>query len=239
MKALILDDEEYGAKNLQLLVEKFCNNIHSCFVTTNPIDARAILDSQAIDVLFLDINMPEMNGFDFLELAHQKPISVIFVTAFEEFALKALKVGAVDYLLKPISVVDLIKAVEKVEQRTTKIASDKKTKLTLNHSKGIEIIDIDDISYLEAYDNLTKLYTNTDTPLVISKTMSEFEKILESHNFFRVHKSFIVNLDQIQRIETSLGYEILLKNKKKVPVSRRSIKEFQEILQRKMLQLKK
>lgn len=242
-KVVIIDDEplarsiviEYlqSHPNLQVVAE--CNDGFE--------GAKAIMQHKP-DLIFLDIQMPKINGFEMLEIVDEKP-AVIFTTAFDEFAIKAFETNAVDYLLKPFDKARFENALRKWGEKTNSDADktiealidnpnkqpDEKNRIVVRNGGDIEIVAASDIIYIEAYDDYVKLFTK-DSYYLKKKTMNYYEQTLDNSVFFRTHRSFIINLQQLSRIEPmeKNSYVAIMKNGKKVPLSRSGYSRIKELL---------
>jgi two-component system, LytTR family, response regulator len=231
IKAIIIDDEELSQKNIEKLVSSFCPDVTilSCFESA--FSAMTYLRDHPVDLVFLDISMPLVTGFDFLKaLPFERTFETVFVTAYEEYAIKAIKVGAIDYIMKPISVPELQEAVRKV--RTLRYPKEDYLtckKISVSHSKGVSIFDFSDILYLESDRELTMLHLVGNQKLTSSKNLKEFEEALDG-SFYRTHKSFLINLTHIQGYCLHEGGQVIMKNNAKLPISRRKTNEFVETL---------
>lgn len=200
----------------------------------DPVKALAYLEAHQLDVLFLDIEMPVLTGFDLLKRLSRVHFHVIFTTAYDHFAIQAIKQNALDYLLKPVDEDDLKAALDKVidsqteDQNESQIQSlfdhlrkmDDANTITLPTLEGLEFLDQADIIHCESSGNYTNIYTLDDQRLMISKTLKEVGSLLNPSQFFRVHNSHIVNLRFIKRYIRGKGGELILKNGKIIPVSR-------------------
>ncbi len=244
LSALIVDDEEYSRKSLYFLLEENCPTVKVAGIAKSVAEARQVLSSHAVDVIFLDIAMPKENGFELLSSV--KPgTSVIFTTAYDQYALKAIKASAVDYLLKPISISELKSAVEKVEslhslqknnlqgpvvQSLTENLGSKEDipKITLPHSQGFYVIPKSDIIYIEADDNYSIFYLKSGEKRMVTKLLKELEEIIDSERFVRVHKSTLINIDHLKDYSTRNGCEATMSDGTIVQVSRRRVPEFFE-----------
>jgi two-component system, LytTR family, response regulator len=231
LKAAIIDDEELSRKNVEKLVETFCPDVSVKAQFSSPFEAVDYLRHNEIDLLFLDISMPIVNGFEFLEaLPFERTFDIIFVTAYEEYALKALRVGATDYILKPISIKELQEAIAKVRvKRRGKNEVSLGKKISVSHSKGVSIFNFTDILYFEANDDLTTIHLVDKQRIYVSKSLKEFQSVLDA-SFYRIHKSYMINLAHIQGYTLHEGGQALLKNNVKLPISRRNMSEFVETL---------
>ena len=219
MKYIIVDDEPLAHE----VIEEFCSMLphlqleKNCY---NAIEAMQFLNENTIDFMFLDINMPKLRGLDFLKTL-TKPPKTIVTTAYKEHALEGFELNVVDYILKPFSFDRLVKAVNKVsETQTTKTiikdvpsSTDNTTRFFVKGDKKHHQIDLNDLLYIEAYGNYTKLFLK-DEMIVSHEKISHYEDLLNTANFLRVHKSFIVAIDKIKFIE---GNRILI-NEHKIPI---------------------
>ena len=243
MKIIIVDDEplarsiikEYLQKHPQLELVQECSDGFE--------GLKAIQQHQP-DLIFLDIQMPKINGFEMLELAEQPP-AVIFTTAFDEYAIKAFEAHAVDYLLKPFSQDRFDKAIAKWnEQKTTvpekgtqdllETASQSPSlsqRIVVKNGSKIKIIPVHDVLYLEAADDYVKVYTQ-EGYFLKNKTMNHFEQVLDRREFVRSHRSYIVNVQQITRIDPyeKDNHVAILRSGVKVPVSRGGYGKLKEVL---------
>lgn len=243
-KIVIIDDEplarsivlEYLQTYSDLEVAAECNDGFQ--------GVKAIMQHKP-DLIFLDIQMPKINGFEMLELLDHMP-SVIFTTAFDEYAIKAFEANAVDYLLKPFSKERFDSAIEKWKLKnsttdsTNNIQSlienpskqpDEKNRIVVKNGSDIRIVPTQDVMYIEAYDDYVKIFTK-DTYYLKKKTMNYYEQVLDNTKFFRTHRSFIINLQELTRVEPleKNTYVVLLKNGKKIPLSRNGYTKLKENL---------
>lgn len=243
MKAIIIDDELSGREVLKKLVELNCPDV-TVVNTLNSIETglMAIREVKP-DLVFLDIQMPNASGFDLLNQLDKIDFEIIFVTAHDAYAIKAFKYSAVDYLLKPIKVSELIDAVNKAAERVEKkhpgdnikfmmdkISPSKKTflnnKILLPTLGGYNIIEVSDITYCKSESNYTRFNFVDGKNLVVSKTLKEFEPILLENNFFRIHRSYIINLNCIAKYNKGKGGEVVMKDGAILEVSREKKDEF-------------
>jgi two-component system, LytTR family, response regulator len=244
-KVVIIDDEplarsivvEYLQNHKDILVVAECDNGYE--------GVKAITQHKP-DLVFLDIQMPKINGFEMLELLDNMP-SIIFATAFDEYAIKAFETNAVDYLLKPFSKERFDLALEKWMAKKGNEGNDGKniknllennekqieerTRIVVKTNSEITIVPVTDIHYIEAYDDYVKIFTK-DNYYLKKKTMNYYEQVLDPALFFRVHRSFILNLQQLTRLEPleKNSYIALLKSGKKIPLSRPGYSKLKEKL---------
>lgn len=237
LRAIIVDDEQKGIDSLSLLINFFVKEVKVVATSTSAKAAIELIENYKPEIVFLDINMPEMNGFELLEKLTWKEFNLIFTTAHQEYALRALKNDAIDYLLKPIDHEDLRSSIDKVIAQVTSsnnsvlkfnynellktLQNIKKQHLVVNSRSGIESIDTNELVYMESHSNYTKLFLKDSREILTSKTLKEFENLLcaEESKFMRVHHSFIVNLNFVTRyIKTS--EELVMSNEQKVPLAK-------------------
>jgi two-component system LytT family response regulator len=246
LKALLIDDEVNNLENLHFLLRNDCEGIEVIGKAINAIEARAFLSKHSVDVVFLDINMPGESGFQFLASLSNQNFKVIFVTAYNEYAIQAIKANALDYILKPVNIEELKNAVEKVrktlkdpinniiEQQLfenllqTINQQHHPKKLALPQLGGINFIEVDTIVSLQADSNYTIIHLNTMQKLVISKTLKDFEDLLDHSEFARIHKSYIVNLRYIKEYSTADGGIVKMTDGNQWSISRRQLDFFLE-----------
>jgi two-component system LytT family response regulator len=236
IKAVIVDDEKLAREGLKSLLKSF-PEIELVGEASNVDEALDVIDENKPELLFLDIEMPEKSGFDLLEELIETPC-VIFTTAYNEFAIKAFEVNALDYLLKPIQPQRLSEAIAKVKKQLIDIGSEK-TKNTLGESDQVFIRDGDrcwfvkltDIRLIESAGNYAKLHFENNQPL-IHKTLNALDERLSPGLFFRANRQQIINLKYIDKIEPffNSGFLIYMKDGKKVEVSRRQSVKFKEMM---------
>ena len=246
LKALLVDDEENNLNSLQFLLQNDCEGIEVAGTAKNAQQARNWLQYNSADVVFLDINMPGENGFQFLSSLTSQPFKVVFVTAYNEYAMQAIKASAVDYILKPVNIEELQKAVEKVKRLTGNQAAGEQSQQLLQHFLqtvniknapkkialpqlgGINFIEVEDIVSLQADSNYTIIHMKDMQKLVISKTLKDFEELLDASQFVRIHKSYIVNLKHIKEYNTMDGGIVKMADGNQWSISRRQLDFFLE-----------
>jgi two-component system LytT family response regulator len=245
LKAVIVDDEEAGVESLKLLLKKYCPSVEVVAAANSVSDAQDKLSATTPDVIFLDIAMPFANGFELLKRVKNKNFSVVFTTAYNEYALKAIKHNALDYLLKPIDSDELIEAVKKCEEKKNSgtpdikkienlmsalAQSQKAQKLPVPTLDEIQYIDIDKIMRMEADSNYTHIYLADKQKLTSSKTMKDYEQMLAGHKFFRVHKTHIINLSYVRKYIKGEGGYVVMADGASVEVSRQKKAELLALL---------
>lgn len=229
LTAIIVDDELYGRENLKLIIKNYCPEIEVKASAEDVVSAIALVKNHTPDVVFLDINMPVLDGFDFLKEFEDRKFMVVFVSAHEEFGISAVKVRAEDYLLKPINIKELKLCVNKLltlkdKKNSTKSVSEN-NKLIISDSRGFNILNIDDILRLEA-DGCYTTIVSKDKNSVISRTLKDFEASLPKEYFFRIHKSHLINLKYIKDYSNFSGNFVTMSDGSKVEISRRKTPEF-------------
>lgn len=199
MNVLIVDDERKSRTLLNDMLQTFCKEVKNIHLAKDTNHARLILNEQEIDLVFLDIQMPDENGIEFLSTYDLIPFNFIFTTAYEQYALDAFKFGAIDYLLKPYNPERLILALERIKSQIQ--LKEKKApildRISIPTIEGFSIITIDEIEYLKAEGNYTKIYFNDRSNLLVSKNLKRFENQLSAQKFLRIHRSIMVRLDAI------------------------------------------
>ncbi len=230
LKALIVDDELSGRENLKTLIESYCPEIKVLSTASSAVEAKQMVNDLLPDVVFLDINMPVLDGFDFLESVDSSRFMVVFVTAHNEYAIRAIKAKAIDYLLKPINIKELQQAVKRLVNNLDNnlISSTHIEKIILPVSHGFKVMNADEIIRLEAEDCYTHVFTTKDKRITISRTLKEFEDKLSKDYFFRVHKSHLINLAHIKEYSKLDGGCITMSDSVKIQISRRKGAEFED-----------
>ena len=247
IKAVIIDDERDSIDTLKWKLENYCPDVSLVASFEKPEEGVSYLKNSPPDLLFLDIEMPMLTGFDVLEeLGRDIPFDIIFITAYDNFGIQAVKFSALDYLLKPVQNKELKDAIDKHLKKTkTKIPSEqievllnnvqaerkgKKGKIALASKESIEFVDPNDIVGCEANSNYTTIYLVDGRKRVISKTLKDFEDMLTPFDFFRPHNSYLINLARVKEFIRGDGGYIIMENKMKVPVSKNKREELLQML---------
>lgn len=230
IKGLIVDDELSGRENLKTLIESYCTEIKIVGTVSSAIEAKNLITYLSPDVIFLDINMPVLDGFDFLESIDSSKFMVVIVTAHDEYAIRAVKAKAIDYLLKPINIKELQQTARRLMIQSTEVdnSSTHIAKVIIPVSYGFKVMKADEIIRLEADDCYTHIFTTREKKITISRTLKEFEAKVSSNCFFRVHKSHLVNLNHIKDYTKLDGGFITMTDEVTIQVSRRKREEFAE-----------
>jgi two-component system LytT family response regulator len=243
IKAIIIDDEFNAIKNLKWEIENFCDDIEICDTFTNPLEAISAINYLKPDCVFLDIEMPEMDGFQLLSNLSYRDFDLIITTAYDNYAIKAFKEHAIDYLLKPIDSEDLQKTISRVQKKQKQNALGEEVKKIIesftshNQPRRLALplvgktiyVNMDDILYCKADSNYTEIHMVNDQKEILSKKLKEIEA-QTSNVFFRVHNSYLVNIDYIKEFVKNEGLYIVLKNDNTIPVSRAKKSELLKLL---------
>jgi two-component system LytT family response regulator len=243
IKSIIVDDEKHGRENLAGILRQYCPDV-DLLGEADSVDAAVLLiQKHNPDLVFLDIEMPKANGFQLLERFKDFRFEVIFVTAYDNYAIKAIRFSAADYILKPINLNDLQVAVNKVAKRIQQkqenqrmkqlvynISQPQNPRIGLPTGDRIEFIEVQKIIRCQGEGNYSHIYFEGNKHLLVAKTLVEFEDLLQEYSFFRVHKTHLVNLKQVIAYEKTDGGILQLSNGDKVPISRRRKEDVQKML---------
>lgn len=235
LTSVIVDDEIKGRQFLRQLLEKFVPRIKVAGEAANAAEAMELIDSVQPDLVFLDIEMPGKTGIELLKELPDIKFEVIFVTAFNTYAVEAFKLGAVDYLLKPVSPPELSRAVERAEKHLGMRKQQKQkfdtlseqygkpfSKITVPNLNGFEFIDFSEIIFMQSEGNYTHIRLAGGHKIMATRLLGEFEELLTPYNFFRVHKSFIINLLHIKKYTKGDGGVVMMSDGSEIDVARRS-----------------
>ena len=234
MRVVLIDDEANCLEMLALLIERYCPMLQIVGQFEDPSVAVQKIPVLKPDLVFLDVDMPVLNGFEVLDKTKHTPFAVIFTTAHNQYAVKAFKYSATDYLLKPVDKEELINAVQKVQYQTDRIKilldyvnpiKPSKERVALPTSDGIIFMNIKDIVFCESDGNYTKIYIQEGKPFTFTKTLKDMEELLHESSFYRVHHSYLVNLKQVEKYIRTDGGDIKMSNGKIIPVSRQKKEE--------------
>ena len=230
LTAIIVDDEFHGRENLKKILELYCPEVSVLGLAESTVQAIKLVRELKPDVVFLDINMPVLDGFDFLSEFENRDFMVVFVSAYAEHGIKAVKAGAADYLLKPVNIKELKVTVKKlVSLKEKKIDENpyfEQDKLVVPDSHGFNIINLDEIIRIEADGSYSKIHLIDGKSRIVTKTLKDFEDSLPETSFFRVHKSHIVNLQYVKEFSGIDGGTVKMTDGSKVEVSRRKVTDF-------------
>lgn len=241
LRAVIVEDEENSRETLKSLLKEFCTGITIEGMAESVQDAVSLISNVKPDVVFLDIELQSGTGFDVLNLTSNLNFEVIFTTAFDQFAIKAMKFSSLDYLLKPIDLEELHGAIEKARKRKNqevykkqletlmynlKQEKPKLNKICLSTSDGLDFIEVDTILYCKANGSYTSFILNNKKEILVSRHLKEYVSLFHEHDFMRVHNSFLVNLKNVDKFVRSDGGYIIMNNGDRVNISRSKKDEF-------------
>lgn len=240
MKAILVDDEPDGIRTLKKMLETYCPGVEVAATCSNAVTAKQELEKTRPDVVFLDIQMPGKSGLDLLTEIPEKDFEVIFVTAHNEYMLQALQYSAADYLLKPVDEDRLIEAIQRVEKKMqsgrkewtetlmhnlSKTGNPSEMRLCLPTLKGFIVVKLDDIIYCEAERSYTIFHLDGKRTVMVSKSLIEYDNLLQDTQFIRIHKSFLINLHHVKEYQRGEGGLVIMTDNAEIEVSRRK-KEF-------------
>lgn len=234
ISAIIVDDEPYSCEALASLLEKYCPQVKVIDICYSGMDALKSISEYHPQIVFLDIELPQMNGFELLERLPSIDFELIFTTSYDQYAIKAIRWSALDYLLKPIDREELQRAVQKavhskkhplpqqIEVLLQKLnqPSQAVNKIAIPTLEGLHMVLVDSIVYCESDSNYTKFVLKNDKRIIASKSLKEIEEMLEDFSFARVHHSFLVNLNEVDKYIKGDGGYLIMSNGATVDVSR-------------------
>jgi len=236
MKAILVDDEADGIRTLHKMLQLHCPQVEVLATCSNAMQAKQQIMQSNPDVVFLDIQMPGKSGFDLLTELYSKDFEVIFVTAHNEYMLKALQYSAADYLLKPVDEDRLIDGVQRVEKRLQEGRNERtkallhnlgmagnpsEMRLCLPTLKGFIVLKLDEIIYCEAERSYTVFHLEGNRTVTVSKPLLEYDQVLKDTSFLRIHKSFLINLNHVKEYHRGEGGIVIMSNNAEIEVSRR------------------
>ena len=235
MKAVLIEDEARNREHLTRVINKHCPEVELMAQAADAVEGIAAIKKHQPDLIFLDIEMPGGSGFDMLESLGQVNFEVIFVTAYDSYAIRAIRFCAMDYLLKPIKILELKSAVERVLKKRSETAQNLQLQtylqnLHLNHAaqklalptqEKIEMVGIAHILRCQGERNYTRFFLKEGKRLLVSKALGEYEELLTEFGFFRTHQSHLVNLHQVETFIRKDGGYLIMSDQSQVPVSRR------------------
>ena len=236
MRAIIIDDEKAAIKNLSMLIERYVDDVTIVAATTNAAEGITSIESKKPEIVFLDISMPEMNGFALLHELKYKGFYLIFTTAHEQYAIQAIKHHATDYLVKPIDIEELRHAVHMIGHnrsilpvtaqgpQTPRLRIDGRIGLAVK--EGLVYLLVADINRIESSGSYCIFYTTDHNKYIVSKNIGEYEDMLPCDVFFRIHKSYLINIKKVRKYIRSNGYFVEMEDGALVEISRRKKDEF-------------
>jgi two-component system, LytTR family, response regulator len=245
-KALIIDDEQRTRELIAKMIESFDMGIEAIPKGENVKSGLDAIRELQPDLVFLDIQMPDGTGFDLLKAIPEKNFEVIFITAHEEFAIKAIKFSALDYILKPVDPEELRSAVERALETMNEsprpeenqfdalqhnIQPNQKRRLVLKTQESVHVVDLENIIRCEADRNYTSFYLSGGKKILVSRTLKDYETLLAGHNFLRVQQSHLINLNYVDRYDKGNGGAVVMKDGSEVPLSPAKREIFFQILE--------
>lgn len=235
LKSIVVDDEFFCRNNLKMILDDFCPEVEVVGMAESADQARSLISQHQPELVFLDIKMPKEDGFSFLDSLPTRNFSVVFTTAHNEYAFKAFKADAIDYIEKPINIEELKNAVTKAvklhvtESPVAVDVASTNDRISFTTRDGFITVKYDEIVHLEASDNYTMIYMTNNRKHLSCKNIKVYEESLDPTKFFRVHKSHIINVsNHLKGFSRNDGNIAILSNDKQVPVARRKLAEFLE-----------
>lgn len=239
LNAVLIDDDQSNLSSLTEKLRKHCPQVRILAQCDNAHDGLQVIEKLHPDVVFLDIEMPVMNGFSMLQHLSYKQFGLIFVTAYDQYAIKAIRYSALDYLVKPVEIEELKAAVAKAEANQLNQSAELQLQLLLEYVQkkqprrisiptfeGLQFINIDDIIYLEASANYTYIYLANGSKFLVSRTLKEFEELLPAETFVRIHHAHLINKSFVERYIRGDGGQVVMRGGVVLDVSKRKKAEF-------------
>ncbi len=241
LTAIIIDDESSSRNALRQKLTKYCAQVAIIAECESGEEGIKKIEETRPDIVFLDVEMPRMNGFTMLHQLRNRDFELIFITAYDHYAIKAIKFSALDYLVKPVEVDDLKIAVDKASEKRMQSGNNDRLELLLQNlmnekkehqriaipsMEGLQFIEMSDIIYLEAHSNYTIIFLKNSYKLTVSKTLKDFEELLPLSIFIRIHHSHIINKNAVEKYIRGDGGQVLMNNHVTLDVARRKKEEF-------------
>ncbi len=244
LKAILVDDEWSSLQNLQQKIREFCPDVKIVAATQKPEEALSLIQQHRPDILFLDIEMPRMSGFRLLEELNDLEADIIFTTAYNHYAIDAIRISAFDYLVKPISVEELQNAVNRLARKHGQQVQEKlqvlrksmqenksqEDSIALPTRDGMEFVKIKNIVRIESNSNYSKLYFQDGHMMLVTRLLKDFEEMLLPYHFYRVHNSHLINMSYIKKYIRGEGGQVVMQNGDVIDVARRKKEEFLKLI---------
>jgi two-component system LytT family response regulator len=244
LKAILVDDELSSLQNLKHKLEEFCPDVKIIAQAQQPEEAILLIRHHKPDVIFLDIEMPRMNGFRMLDELGEYDFDIIFTTAYNHYAVDAIRISAFDYLTKPIAIKDLQHAVERLIKHRYQATREKldvlrqslsenktqEDKIAIPTNEGMEFLPIKNIVHIESSTNYSRIFLKEGKQILVTKLLKDFEDMLLPYRFFRIHNSHLINLNYIQKYIRGEGGQVIMQNGDAIDVSRRKKDEFLKLI---------
>lgn len=244
LKTILIDDELPSLQNLEQKLNEFCPDIEVIAVEQKPEDAIRLIELHHPDVIFLDIEMPRINGFKLLEEIKEIDFDIVFTTAYNHYAIDAIRISAFDYLVKPIAVRDLQSCVDRLIRSQHKQTPEKldvlrqslsdsrsqNDKITIVTNEGVDFYEISNIIRIESSSNYSKIYFKDGKSILVTKLLKDFEEILTPYRFYRIHNSHLINLSYIKKYLRGDGGQVIMQNDEVIDVARRKKEEFLKLI---------
>jgi two-component system, LytTR family, response regulator len=245
IRYILIDDEPNNLENLQFLLQQHCPQLEAAGSARSAVEGIQLIRTASPDLVFLDIQMPEQTGFDLLRSLDKIDFEVIFVTAYDQYGIQAIKFSALDYLLKPVDIDELKQAVSKATEKITakqqnsnisnllsylQKPKQESPRIALPTSQETHYVKLEEIIRCEASDNYTLFYLQNGEKILVSKTLKEFADLLKPHHFQRTHQSHLVNMRFVKSLLKEDGGSLLLQDRTRVPISRQNIEAVKQAL---------
>jgi two-component system, LytTR family, response regulator len=246
IKAIIIDDEKHSTEMLEWLLQTYCPDVETLAICHSGEAGLKALQSQQPDVVFLDIEMPRMNGFDVLDKLEERKFEVVFITAYDQFAVRAFKYAAVNYLLKPVDPDDLMATIARIREKISPTGAaqmellfqslinkqNQVERIALSSGDGLIFVNTAEITYCKAESNYTQVVLQSGRKIMVARTLKDLDETLSGKDFFRVHASYLVNINHISRFVRGDGGYIVMPDDAQITISRSKRDEFFQLFAR-------
>lgn len=243
IKTVIIDDDKHSTEMLSTLIARYCPNMSIQSIAHNIEEGARDIILHKPDIVFLDVEMPGGTGFDLLEMLHNRNFDVVFVTAHNKYAIQAIKHSALDFLLKPYDAVEFARTIDRIIANTSSkslnidvllenLQQHTPKKLVVSSSKGYEYIPVEEIVRIESERSYARIFLSNTRVIMVSKCLNEYQNMLDSHVFFRVHNSHLINLNHVKMYYRTDGGYIEMSDRAKIPISRSKKEIFMNAMQK-------